>query len=32
MNLYALDVNSGVEDMPGVKSADKLKALFSRLP
>jgi phosphoribosylanthranilate isomerase len=32
MNLYALDVNSGVEDMPGVKSPDKLKSLFSRLP
>lgn len=32
MNLYALDVNSGVEDMPGVKSAEKLKSLFSRLP
>ncbi len=32
MNLYALDVNSGVEDLPGVKSADKLKSLFSRLP
>jgi len=32
MNLYALDVNSGVEEMPGVKSADKLESLFSRLP
>ena len=28
MNLFALDVNSGVEDSPGLKSLMKLKAVF----
>jgi phosphoribosylanthranilate isomerase len=28
MNLFALDVNSGVEESPGVKSLTKLKAIF----
>ncbi len=28
---YAIDVSSGVESSPGVKDADKLRALFRRL-
>lgn len=28
MNLFALDVNSGVEESPGLKSLEKLKAVF----
>lgn len=28
---YALDLASGVEEAPGVKSAEKLRALFARL-
>lgn len=31
MNLYALDINSGVEEMPGVKSPEKLKILLANL-
>jgi indole-3-glycerol phosphate synthase / phosphoribosylanthranilate isomerase len=31
MDAWALDVNSGVEDAPGIKSADKLAALFEAL-
>lgn len=31
MGAWALDVNSGVEDAPGIKSADKLQALFEAL-
>ncbi len=29
MNLYALDVNSGVEDSPGVKNIDRVQELVS---
>jgi phosphoribosylanthranilate isomerase len=29
---YAIDVSSGVESSPGVKDADKLRALFRQLP
>ena len=32
LNLHALDVNSGVEEQPGVKSSEKLEMLFTRLP
>lgn len=32
MNLHALDVNSGVEENPGMKSTEKLKALLANLP
>lgn len=31
LGAWALDVNSGVEDAPGIKSADKLQALFEAL-
>jgi indole-3-glycerol phosphate synthase/phosphoribosylanthranilate isomerase len=31
LGAWAVDVNSGVEDAPGVKSADKLAALFEAL-
>jgi len=31
MNLHALDVNSGVEEIPGVKSTEKLKAFLNNL-
>jgi phosphoribosylanthranilate isomerase len=31
MNLYALDVNSGVEDSAGVKNISKIKTVFERL-
>jgi indole-3-glycerol phosphate synthase/phosphoribosylanthranilate isomerase len=31
MGAWALDVNSGVEDAPGIKSAEKLEALFEAL-
>lgn len=31
MNLHALDVNSGVEEIPGMKSLSKLKAVFETL-
>ena len=31
MNLYAVDVNSGVEDSPGIKQPDKVKALIDIL-
>ena len=31
MGAWALDVNSGVEEAPGIKSADKLEALFEAL-
>ena len=31
MNLHALDINSGVEETPGVKSIEKLKALLTNL-
>jgi len=31
MNLHALDINSGVEDSPGMKSTDKLRELFTHL-
>lgn len=29
MNLYALDLNSGVEDAPGLKNVDKIKNVMS---
>lgn len=32
MNLYALDVNSGVEDTPGMKNIEKIETLLTRLP
>ena len=32
MNLYALDLNSGVEVSPGLKSIEKIEALMTRLP
>lgn len=32
MNLHALDLNSGIEASPGLKSIEKLTALLSRLP
>lgn len=32
MNLHALDVNSGVEESPGVKSIEKIETLLNRLP
>jgi phosphoribosylanthranilate isomerase len=32
LNLHALDVNSGVEEKPGIKSSDKLRILFAGLP
>lgn len=32
LNLHALDVNSGVEERPGLKSSEKLKLLFARVP
>lgn len=32
MNLHALDVNSGVEDSPGLKSIEKIEAFLTRLP
>ena len=31
MNLYALDVNSGVEDSPGVKSISKIESVLEKL-
>jgi phosphoribosylanthranilate isomerase len=31
LNLYALDLNSGVEERPGVKSLNKLKDVFGKL-
>jgi phosphoribosylanthranilate isomerase len=31
MNLHALDLNSGVEDRPGVKNLNKLKDVFKKL-
>jgi indole-3-glycerol phosphate synthase/phosphoribosylanthranilate isomerase len=31
LGAWALDVNSGVEEAPGIKSADKLEALFEAL-
>jgi phosphoribosylanthranilate isomerase len=31
MNLHAVDVNSGVEQAPGMKSAEKLHVLFEKL-
>ena len=31
MNLYALDLNSGVEDAPGLKNIDKIKSVISCL-
>lgn len=31
MNLYALDLNSGVEESPGLKSLAKLKAVFNEV-
>ena len=31
MNLHALDLNSGVEDRPGVKNVSKVKAAFRKL-
>jgi indole-3-glycerol phosphate synthase/phosphoribosylanthranilate isomerase len=31
LGAWALDVNSGVEEAPGIKSADKLQALFEAL-
>ncbi|WP_228450620.1 phosphoribosylanthranilate isomerase [Chryseolinea soli] len=31
MNLYALDVNSGVEDSPGVKNASKIESVLEKL-
>ena len=31
MNLHALDVNSGVEETPGVKSTEKLNAFLTKL-
>lgn len=31
LNTFALDINSGVEDKPGDKSADKIEALFLEL-
>lgn len=32
LNLHALDINSGVEEKPGIKSLEKLTTLFNRLP
>jgi phosphoribosylanthranilate isomerase len=32
MNLYALDLNSGVEVSPGLKSIEKIETLLTRLP
>ena len=31
MNLHALDVNSGVEDLPGLKSTEKIRTLLTNL-
>jgi phosphoribosylanthranilate isomerase len=31
MNLYALDVNSGVEDSPGVKNTSKIESVLEKL-
>lgn len=31
MNIHALDINSGVEERPGMKSTEKLKALLTNL-
>lgn len=31
MNLHALDLNSGIEETPGVKSTEKLKSLLTNL-
>jgi len=31
MNLYALDVNSGVEDSPGVKNTSKIESVLKKL-
>ena len=31
MNLYAIDLNSGVEDSPGVKNVDKIKEVKYRI-